>query len=446
MEASFMRSHNVFGNVTMTNILTTEFIKGRQDNLTLEEEIIVDDFKWNLEMESGYTLLDWTKQRCENLFISATFRGKYLTWSSMKEFHLGPKPYPTDFGACCWLTPHLDLEPDDNFTIDMYHELKADALNGKTNGLDILLDAEQFNYADHNSGGVGFKIALHHHLDKPMIEFSSQLIPTGTNTQINLKPTISYLTEFAISRFSADERGCYADNEVNLTYLTRDQGFRYEMNNCLIDQGIRNIIWNCRCLPFYFYEGMEAYLPIIGPCSGINLYCANKGLQSFGLEFSNNKENDTIVPEALESPNMMGNETNFIKKPDPIKCIASCKLQDNNSQMSFVPYPQIGNFFHQKAFCDVASHIWQETCQKPDRAYFMNRDQPLLCPILQDFVEYFNGKAKSKTNHVDYTEDGEDCITKCDWSDGPKNYIMECQNETKLWKPCVPFKCKLLFL
>ena len=200
-----------------------------------------------------------------------------------------------------------------------------------------------------------------------------------------------------ISRFSTDERGCYADGEVNLTYLTKKQGFRYEMNNCLIDQGIRDIIWNCRCLPFFFYEQMEDYLEFIGPCSGDKLYCANKRLQSIGLQSCNTKENDIIVPEALESPFMMGNVTNNITKPDPIQCVASCKLQENDSQMSFVPYPQIGNFFYQKEFCDVASHIWQETCQKADRAYFMSRDQPLLCPILQDFTEYFNGKAKENT-------------------------------------------------
>ena len=397
MEASFMKSHDVFGNVTLTNLLTKEFIKGRKDNLTLEEEIIIDNFKGKLQMDSGYTMLDWSKQRCENLFINARFRGNYLVWSAMKELYAGPNPYPTDFGACCMLSPHLDLEPNGNFTPEMYHELEADALNGKTNGLDILLDAEQFNYAGHDSVGTGFKIALHHHLDIPMMEFSSQLIPTGSNTQINLKPTISYLTKDAISRFPANERGCYADGEVNLTYLTKEQGFRYEMNNCLIDQGIREIIWECRCLPFFFYEGLEAYLPFIGPCSGINLYCANRKLQSLGLESSNTKESDIIVPETLESPFMMGNVTNNITKPDPIKCVASCKLQENDSQMSFVPYPQIGNFFYQKEFCDVASHIWQETCQKADRAYFMSRDQPLLCPILQDFVEYYNGKAKENT-------------------------------------------------
>ena len=38
-----------------------------------------------------------------------------------------------------------------------------------------------------------------------------------------------------------------------------------------------------------------------------------------------------------------------------------------------------------------------------------------------------------QTNHVDYTDNGEDCVTKCDWSDGPKKYSMECQNESESW-------------
>ena len=82
--------------------------------------------------------------------------------------------------------------------IKIFHELKATAKNGESNGLDIILDAEQFNYAFYHentdSNGGGFKLTLHDHRDKPMIQFSSQLIHTGTETQINVKPTITYTT------------------------------------------------------------------------------------------------------------------------------------------------------------------------------------------------------------------------------------------------------------
>ena len=34
-----------------------------------------------------------------------------------------------------------------------------------------------------------------------------------------------------------------------LNYLTHEDGHRYGMDNCLIDEGIRDVIWNCRCRP-----------------------------------------------------------------------------------------------------------------------------------------------------------------------------------------------------
>ena len=81
------------------------------------------------------------------------------------------------------------------------------------------------------------------------MQFSSQLIGPGSETQINLKPEITYTTEDVISIFSPKKRGCYSEGEANLTHLPYGEGYRYEMNNCLIDQGIGNIIWHCRCVP-----------------------------------------------------------------------------------------------------------------------------------------------------------------------------------------------------
>ena len=64
---------------------------------------------------------------------------------------MGPGTYPTDFGSCCLLVPHIDLkdvkELENKTLIETYYDLEADTLNGETNGIDIVLDAEQFNYA-----------------------------------------------------------------------------------------------------------------------------------------------------------------------------------------------------------------------------------------------------------------------------------------------------------
>ena len=87
-----------------------------------------------------------------------------------------------------------------------------------------------------------------------------------------------------------------------------------------------------------------------------------------------------------------------ITKPGHIKCISSCKLQDDNTQVSFFPYPQQSNFFYEKKFCDVASHIWQRTCQDADRKHFLDKEQEKLCLILKNFDEYFGGMSPKKDN------------------------------------------------
>ena len=115
-------------------------------------------------------------------------------------------------------------------------------------------------------------------------------------------------SEDAISLFPPIDRKCYADGEANLTYLRYDEGFRYEMNNCLIDQGIKDIIWNCRCMPSFGPE-MADYLAYIPMCSGEKLLCANTRMKSIGMkkvQFDNN----IIVSEALENPDMIGNISN----------------------------------------------------------------------------------------------------------------------------------------
>ena len=106
---------------------------------------------------------------------------------------------------------------------------------------------------------------------------------TGIRTMINLKPTISMTTNDAITQFDPEERGCYAPGEANLTYLTAKRGYRYELNNCILDREIREIIWECRCMPHFATSNSE-YLEFIPFCSGKKLYCANMILKSISMD------------------------------------------------------------------------------------------------------------------------------------------------------------------
>ena len=410
LEASLLKSLDIYGNITLTNLVINEFVKGRQEELTQQEKMIMDKIKLDYNIKKK-PFLNWSYQKCNDLIVNVQFRGMKLTGKDFVEkmytIYLG-----TDFGSCCCIVPHLVLSKEHimNKTFEeLWHGLEADALHGEDNGLEIVLDAELFNYGYHYSTSAGFKISLHHHSDKPMIQFSSQLILTGTETQINVKPTITYTTNDAISKFSPEDRLCYTDGEANLTYLAYWLGYRYEMNNCLIDEGIRDIIWNCRCIPKFIYDSAVAeYTAFIPHCTGRKLFCANKRAKYMGMQ-NIFEENDTIMPEAKTNPNMIGN----ISKPDSTNCMPACFVQENNNQMSYAPYPEKQHFFYQKTFCDVASHILQRNCQayqnkhgiQNHRKFFIDKAQPDLCAVLENFAAQFGNQSTCNKWPENYFQD-----------------------------------------
>ena len=107
-----------------------------------------------------------------------------------------------------------------------------------------------------------------------------------------------------------------------------------------------------------------------------------------GLENTNLGE-DIVVPEALENPDKIGN----VSKPPAIKCMPSCHVQNNPSQISFVPFPQHDNFFYQELFCHAATHVWQVSCQNEHRKFFLDIKHPNLCSALESFDEYFGNSS-----------------------------------------------------
>ena len=283
---------------------------------------------------------------------------------------------------------------------EQYHGINATALNGETNGLRLLLDVEQFNYAKHNKVAGGLKLVLHHHTDKPMIKFSSQLISPGLETHINLKPTLSYTTNNAISMLSPEQRDCYTGGEANLNFLSSENGYKYEMSNCLIDEMIGNIIRQCDCFPSFYeypYKGVSMEVRYNVSCYNEKLDCAIAMMES---KINMTDTRDYVLPKSLE----IFHKIHPIPKPTSIKCLPACESQENTNQISFALYPQKDNFFHQKRFCLVASHIWQVTCQNKNRKFFLDLQQPKLCQTLEYFDEYFNDNSTCDTWPNDFLE------------------------------------------
>ena len=54
---------------------------------------------------------------------------------------------------------------------------------GKANGLTLLLDAETYEYSSHAAGAEGFKVAVDHHLDQPLMSISELDIAPGFESQ-----------------------------------------------------------------------------------------------------------------------------------------------------------------------------------------------------------------------------------------------------------------------
>ena len=216
----------------------------------------------------------FSRQSCKDLFMSIKFRGQSMTWKdfpadkSLEEdfASIGPNYYPTDFGACCLFVPHLDFKVKENISYEeMYGKLIADAKNGESNGLQLLLDIEYFNYAHlKSSDSVGLKISVHLHSDRPMMQFSSRLITPGSESHVNLMPKITYTTDDAISMMNPEERNCYAGEEAQLSYLPISSGFKYSLDNCIVNQLITDIIWCCRCIPAFTSTWIQKKYILLG--------------------------------------------------------------------------------------------------------------------------------------------------------------------------------------
>ena len=84
--------------------------------------------------------------------------------------------FGTDYGICSIIKPQTVFDPeleDMHFKLKTFGEhkknIKKGAEVGRKNGLTILLDTETFDYSFHLKASEGFKIAIHHHLDQPIM-------------------------------------------------------------------------------------------------------------------------------------------------------------------------------------------------------------------------------------------------------------------------------------
>ena len=95
-----------------------------------------------------------------------------------------------------------------------------------TNGLELLLDAEVYDYALSKSGTEGFSLSILHHLDIPIMKNIGVNVLPGQSSQLAITPELMNTSHQVRDRFTPEERQCYFEGELNLKHLPPRNSFR----------------------------------------------------------------------------------------------------------------------------------------------------------------------------------------------------------------------------
>ena len=103
---------------------------------------------------------------------------------------------------------------------------KAFARNGFSNGLELLLDAEVYDYALSKSGMEGFTLSVLYHLDIPIMKNIGLSVLPGQSSQMAVTVELMNTSLQVRKRFTPEERHCYFEGELNLKHMPPINSFR----------------------------------------------------------------------------------------------------------------------------------------------------------------------------------------------------------------------------
>ena len=101
------------------------------------------------------------------------------------------------------------------------------ARNGLTNGIEMILDAEVYDYALSKSGMEGFTLSILHHLDIPIMKNIGINILPGQSNQFSTTVELMNTSRQVRDRFTPVESQCYFEGELWLKHLPASWSFRY---------------------------------------------------------------------------------------------------------------------------------------------------------------------------------------------------------------------------
>lgn len=153
------------------SILYHEFIEGRTQNLSIEDEERLGQLVDKMMEKTGFNMtsdsfLNIATQKCEDMNLYATFRGiKRYFFSAFKSI-------TSDNRLCCTISTFLEFELENKTGYvtgggSFLDIPKGGALPDFSNGLEILVDSEVYNIGDIDRGSAGLKVSLNYPTNKP---------------------------------------------------------------------------------------------------------------------------------------------------------------------------------------------------------------------------------------------------------------------------------------
>ncbi len=237
---------------------------------------------------------------------------------------------------------------------------------GVENGLEIILDAETYDYGWTFGHTEGFLAGVHQPDDYPVMGFSTLDLSPGFNHKVAVDPTIRNTKESAL-RFGVDDRKCHLDEDVRFRHLPRAK-FRYSKSNCMAQAVYNKIRKECNChrgINPQVYDRREDDIKTppspestvdigqlvedLEQCQGLSLKCYNEKLSEYGkLDIIKS----SVGGEAGESASAV------------LPCYPACSDQTFQETMTASTYPNRNSLERNKKFYCLVFRKMRATCSR----------------------------------------------------------------------------------
>jgi len=200
---------------------------------------------------------DWYRPAATQIFgrsevFHAYYKGRTLP-TDRARLLLHPF-FDTDAGYCAYIRPEVMFaeENDDKTYVQMLESdlLPQDAAHlvehGEDGGLQLVLDAETYDYGEVSSGTAGFQVYLSHALDLPLMKFADIDVAVGNKALIMVEPKVIQTDETVQNSYATTSRECYRKNEFPLNILSLDR-YRYSYDNCIAEKMLADTNRKCHC-------------------------------------------------------------------------------------------------------------------------------------------------------------------------------------------------------